>query len=128
MIKYTEPIMRKRFSGENAKEAKMKALKWVGKYAMCRAELKDVSFAFDCDNAVQYPTVTVTVFAHLDEGEAKERHCKICKEAHACFFVNERCNCNECEAEAFEKRMADMLRSKKAYYKESLKKILQGVL
>lgn len=126
MIRYSEPIMRKRFSGEDIKDAKVKALKWVGKYVMCKDELKDVTYTFECDNAGQFPTVAVTVFAYLDEQEAKERHCKICKETRSCFFINERCNCDECEAEAFERRMSDMLRSKKLYYRGNMKKILEG--
>lgn len=127
MIKYAEPIMRKKFVNDDLRKAKMDALKWLGKFVIGRDELRDVSYTMRCEKD-HFPTatVTLTLFAFLDEGEAKERHCKICKEFHSHFFINENCNCNECKAMAFESRMSDMLRVKKAYYKENLKKIIQS--
>lgn len=124
MIKYSEPIMRKRFSGESLQEAKEKALEWIGEYVICKDELKDVSYTVDVDTEQQSPTIAVTLFAHLEVSEVQDRHCKICKEFHKSFFVNENCNCNACNLVAFEKRMEDTLRSKKLFYKENLRRIL----
>lgn len=123
MIKYAEPIMRKRFTDEDLKTAKKKALQWIGKYVACREELADVSYALESEED-PIPVVTVTLFAMLDEHDARERHCQLCQEFHSHFFINENCNCSECKALALENRMSDMLRTKKSYYRECLKGIL----
>lgn len=127
MVKYSEPLMKKRFTAGTLSEAKTKALKWVGKYVMCKDEIKNIMYHFEEDKGV-HNCVVVTLFVSLDEKELREKYCNICKEFHRSFFINENFNCNECKAMAYQKRMAEMLKVKKSFYRETLKKILEAIL
>lgn len=125
MVKYSEPFMKKRFYGESIKEAKTKALKWVGKNVMCKNDMHDIMYHFQKDTAEENCIVLV-LFAALDEDELFERNCAICKEFHKSFFINENFNCNECKAMAFKERLNKTLQSKKAFYRQELKNKLEG--
>lgn len=127
MIKYSEPIMKKRFFGETLSEAKTKALKWVGKYVMCKDEVHDLMYHFEVDKDNQN-CVIVMLLVSLDEKDIREKNCRICKEFHSSFFINENFNCNECKAMAYQKRMGEALKPKKSFYRESLKKILEVIV
>lgn len=117
--------MRKRFRADTLSKAKTKALKWVGKYVMCKDTTSDVSYTFERskdDDA----EVIVTLFTSIDETEQRERHCSICREFHKTFFINENINCNECKAKAYQQRLSDMLKVKKSHYRAELKKAMGG--
>lgn len=124
MVKYSEPLMKKRFSGESLSEAKVKALKWIGKNVMCRKEAHDIMYYFEEDKENEN-CIVVTLFVSLDEAEVMSKHCTICKEFHKLFYINENINCNECRARAFHDRMNETLKVKKSFYRGELKKILE---
>ena len=126
MVKYTEPIMRKKFSGETLKEAKVKALQWTAK-VMCKDELGGISFDIKEEDNSKLPTVALTLYVSILDSEARERHCQICKEFHSLFFINENCNCSECKAIGLQNRMHEMLQPKKAFYRAKLKSVLDAV-
>lgn len=124
-VKYCEPLMKKRFTGATLSEAKTKALKWAGKNVLSNGDLADVMCKFESCEDEHFPTVSLVLYVALDESEVRERHCKICREFHKLYFINENCNCNECKAMAIQERMHSMLAVKKNYYREQLKKALE---
>lgn len=124
MIKYSEPLMKKRFTAGSLSEAKTKALKWVGRYVMCKNEVHDIMYHFEEDKETNN-CVVVTLFVSLDEGDVRKRHCEICKEFHKLFFINESFDCNACKAKAYQERLNDTLKPKKSFYREALKRLLE---
>lgn len=124
MIKYSVPLMKKRFTAETLSEAKTKALKWVGKNVMCKKEAHDIMYYFEEGKDTENCVVLI-LYVPLDEGEVRKRHCTICKEFHKSFFINENCNCNECKVRAYQERLDETIKVKKSYYRENLKKILE---
>lgn len=116
---YTVQFAKKQFSAENMKAAYMKAVKWVASNIISKDELQDVLVKYEKDK--QFPTVTVRLFVSISEKEIRERHCKICKESHAHFYVNEHTNCDWCNTKAFQRRTDEMIKTKKAFYREKLK-------
>lgn len=124
MIKYSEPFMKKKFYGESLKEAKIKALKWVGKNVMCKDNMHEIMYHFE-NNPVEENCVILVLFAALNESDVLKRHCSICKEFHKSFFINENINCNECRAMAYRTRLSETLKVKKSYYKQELKNALE---
>lgn len=125
MIMYSTPLMKKKFAGETFKEARKKALQWIGKNIMCKDELSDISYSFKEEIIDQFPTVTLMLSVSLDEKTVMERHCAVCKEFHQHFYINENCNCTECKAMAYKKRMEEMIKPKKQCFKEKLKETLR---
>lgn len=127
MAKYSEPLMKKRFTGETLSEAKTKALKWVGKYVMCKEELHDIMYHFEEDHDTPN-SVVVVLFVSVNENDLMEKYCTVCKEFHKSFFINENFNCNECRARAYQKRMRETLSPKKGFYRSTLKKIMEEIV
>lgn len=125
MEMYTEPVMKKRFSGQTIKETKVKALKWLGKYVMCKDELQDLTFSFTEEDKQQFPTIVLTIFVSIDSKEVMARHCEICHEFHKSFFINEQCNCDECKSLSMQHRMQNMIRVKKTCYSQKLKHAIE---
>lgn len=125
MVIYSEPIFKKNFTSESIEKAKLNACKWINNNIACKDELHDVLCNIVKNQNSQLPSVTVTLFTFIDSDTVKERHCKICKEFHQSFFINDKYNCNECKSMAFQQRMEDCIRVKKQYYKEKLRKVLR---
>ena len=123
MIKYSDEFAKKSFTGDSMKDAYMKAAKWVASNIISNVELKDVTVKYEKneDDTNQLPTITVHFFVSLDEKELRERHCKICKEFHGLFFINENCNCSWCNTKAYQNRTDEMISTKKRFYKAMLK-------
>ena len=124
MLKYSEEFMSKKFIAETMKAAYMKAVKWVASNVISKVELKEVLVSYEKteDEENQLPTIVVHLSAGLSENELRERHCKICKEFHGLFFINENCNCAWCNTKAYQRRTDEMIKTKKNYYKSILMK------
>lgn len=123
--KYIEPLMRKRFRAESAKEAQLKALRWLAKNVVSNPALTDVVYdiALEDDNGIKIAVLTLSVA--LQEDDVIVQHCRVCREFHKLFFINENANCNECKARAFSERMHDMLTVKKRAKREQLKQAIE---
>lgn len=115
---YAVQFAKKKFSANDMKSAYMKAVKWVASNVISKDELQDVVVKYEKDK--QSPTVTVHLFTTISEKEIRERHCKICKESHAHFYINEHTNCDWCNAKGFQRRADEMIKIKKQFYKEKL--------
>lgn len=117
---YAKEFAKKKFSGENMKDAYMKAVKWYASNVLAKDELHNILVEFEKDK--QSPTVTIHLSAGLDEHEIMENHCTNCKEMHHSFFINEDTACNRCSAVAYERRMSQKVDIKVGYYKECLRR------
>lgn len=120
MVVYSECFGKKEFKGKTRKESYLKATKWVALNIISGVELKDIMVRYEVDD--QYPTTTIYLYAGLDEKSLREKHCRICKEMHHSFFIDENCNCDWCTTKAYQRRTDDMLKEKESYYKEKIMK------
>lgn len=123
MIFYSEEFFKKSFADETMKAAYLKACKWYATNVLSKDELHNVQVEFEKDNKGEFPTVVIHLFAVLSEGELRERYCKLCKESHSMFYMNQNYNCNRCEANAYQRRMDDKLRVKLEYYRQLISKV-----
>lgn len=122
-IEYSEKVLSKSFTGESSKKAYLKACKWLATNIVAHAdELGKFSYEIEkTGDESQLPTVTLTINAVLDENHVRERNCIICREAHSAFFLNDACNCSSCNANAYTKRLDDIISQKVKMMKEKLK-------
>ena len=125
MIKFSKEFFKKSFEADTMKNAYMNACKWYATNVLSKAELHNVQVEFVKETGRQFPTVTIHLFAVLSEDELRERHCKICREYHSLFFMNNNHSCNKCEVKAYQKRADEMLLIKLEYYKELLKRTVK---
>lgn len=124
-ITYSKEFFKKKFTADTMKIAYMNACKWYATNVLSKDELRNVQIEFEKGyDEQQSPTVTIHLFAALDEETLRERHCAICREAHNLFYLHSN-DCNKCEANAYQKRTDDMLRVKIEYYKELILKTLR---
>lgn len=122
-ITYSKEFFKKKFTADTMKTAYMNACKWYATNVLSKDELHNVQVGFTKNyDEQQSPTVTVSLFAVLNEEELKERHCKICREMSNLFYMHTNSNCNKCEVSAYQKRTEDMIRVKVEYYRELLLK------
>jgi len=104
------------------KVAYLSAVKWYSTNVLSKAEFVNVHVQFTKEEN-ESPTVTVRLFAVQDgEQDVMEHHCKLCKEMHRSFFINEDTSCNRCSALAFQKRLEQKIDVKKDWYRELLKR------
>lgn len=120
-ITYSKEFFKKKFTADTMKNAYMNAVKWYATNVLSKDELHNVQVEFEKGyDEQQFPTITIHLFAVLNEEELRERHCKICREVNHLFYMHNNDNCNKCEANAYQRRTDDMLRVKIEYYKELL--------
>lgn len=121
-ITYSREFYEIKFSDVTMKEAYMKACRWYASNVISNRELKNVQVEFEKIKDEQNPTIIVHLYAVLDEEELRERHCKICREFHSLFYINEKYNCNNCDTKAYQQRADDLLRNRTEYFRELLLK------
>lgn len=122
-ITYSKEFFKKKFMADTMKNAYMNAVKWYATNVLSKDELHNVQVEFEKGyDEQQFPTVTIHLFATLDEEKLRERHCQICRETNSLFYMHTNNNCNKCEANAYQRRTDDMLRVKLEYYKELISK------
>ncbi len=122
-ITYSKEFFNKVFTADTMKDAYLKACKWYATNVLSKAELRNVQIEFEKgQNEQQFPTVTIHLFAVLNEEELRERHCKVCREFHNLFYINQETNCNRCDTKAYQKRADETINIKVSYYKEVLTK------
>lgn len=115
-IYYSKEFFRKKFSAETMKKAYMDACKWYSTNVISKDELHSVQIEFEKINSKDLPTIVIHLYAVLSEDELRERLCKICRESHSVFYMNNYVDCSRCEAKAYQARTDDMLRVKLEYY------------
>ena len=127
-MQYTERVFSKKIVGKNKKETYLKACKWLATNVISKkAELGNFTYSIDddTDGNGQLPTFKISIYVSLNEKELRERNCIICRQAHSTFFMNESCNCGSCNATAYQKRMDEMIKSKKVFFAGKLKEIVK---
>lgn len=121
-ITYSKEFYKKSFAGDTMKEAYLSACKWYATNVLSKDELHEVQVEFEKSPNEQFPTVTIHLFAALDETKLRERHCTICRELSKSFFLHTNDNCSRCEANAYQRRTDEMIRVKIEYYRELINK------
>ena len=127
-ITYSKEFFKIKFTADTMKNAYMKAVKWYATNVLSKDELHNVQVEFEKTKGEQFPTITIHLFAVLNEEELREKHCRICKETSSLFYIHTNSNCNRCEANAYQRRTDEMLRVKIEYYKEKLNKRIKEAL
>lgn len=123
IMKYSERVFRKKFTDEySSKKAYLTACEWLAKNIVSRREkIGDFTFGIERDKNEEKPTFVLSVYVSMDEKEVNDQHCKVCKEVHKLFYVNEKdSNCNSCSMMAYRKRMHEKISVKRQYMKEVL--------
>lgn len=115
---YQQEFFKKEFTGPTMKSAYMSAVKWIATNVLSKVEMKDVSVSYE--KSKDSPTITIRLFAVLNESEVEKNHCTICRESHSSFFMNNAANCSSCSTKAYQRRLSETLKTKKIYYKEIL--------
>ena len=116
--KYTSEFLRKQFTGKNMKEAYMNACKWYATNVISKDEIKDVQVQFEKQS--DSPSIVLRLFVTADEKWLAEEHCKICRETHRLFYMND-INCQNCNVSGYQRRNESILDVKKDFYREKLR-------
>lgn len=113
MVNYSREFMKKTFTAESQKEAYLKGAKWFATNVIAK-NIKNVT----CSVTKADNTVVYHLYANLDEKMLEEEHCKICRESHSLFYMNDGANCSSCNLKAYQKRMEQRLSVVCGYNKE----------
>ncbi len=123
VVLYEQEFFKKEFTGPTMKSAYMKAVKWIATNVISKEEFRDVCVSFE--KSKKSPSITVHLYVVLNETETEENHCRICRESHSSFFMNDVVSCSSCKTKAYQRRLNDSLKGKKSYYKELLNKAIR---
>lgn len=106
------------FKGETTRKAYEKACKWVAKNIVSNLD-KNVNIQWKIEK-VENNTVELVVFNVVNISEEKSKFCKICKDYHKSFFINENFNCSRCNMITFIKRLEEKERISSKFSKEQI--------
>lgn len=106
------------FQAKNEKEAYIKGCKNLAKYM---ASKKYQNLQFRIERTEEPNTFRFILFTALDLGSDQRQYCKICKDFHCSFYINENYNCNRCNLKTFLSREEQKLRTSKSFYRRELK-------
>lgn len=119
MLKFSEELISKKFTGNNMKDAYLKAVKWYASNVLAKDELHNICVEYEKDK--QSPTVTIHLYVTMEEEEARQSHCQVCKEFHHSFFFNEVENCNNCNVSGYQRRLEQKIKVKRDFYRALLR-------
>ncbi len=106
------------FKATSEKEAYLMGCKKMAKIIATKKYQNLTTKIINCgDNLFQF-----IVYTMLDITDEQRNFCKMCKEMHCSFFINEDYNCARCNYKSFMRRMLEKLRISKSYYREQFKK------
>lgn len=103
---------------ETEKDAYLKGCKQLAKYM---ASKKYDNLSFTIKRTDESNKFIFTVYTNLDLGEEQRKYCKMCKEFHCSFFVNEEYNCNRCNLKNFLQRAGKKAQISKLFYNGKMK-------
>jgi len=122
-ITYGKEFFKMKFTADTMKKAYMDACKWYATNVLSKDELHNVQVEFEKGHDEQQsPTVTIHLFATLNEEELREKHCRICREFNSLFYINKQVNCDKCDTKAYQKRTDEMINIKIEAYKQMISK------
>lgn len=105
------------YYGANYKDAYLKGCKQLAKY-IGSAKYKNICFKaekMESENAFVF-----ILFTKIDANLEQKNFCKMCKEMHTQFFINEEYNCKRCNLKSFLSRAGSHLKISKNFYKEKI--------
>lgn len=105
------------FSAENEKEAYLKGCKRLAKYMASPIYKYLVT---KIERTAEPNTFTFTIYTQININEEQKKFCKICKETHKLFYVNDSYNCNCCTFKTFLKRTEERANISRGFYKERI--------
>lgn len=104
---------------QTEKEAYLKGCKDLAKY-MASKEYQNISFKIE--RGVEPGTFIFTMFTNIDLSEEQRAYCKLCREFHCSFYVNEEYNCSRCNLKTFLKRAQSKAKISKNFYEKEFDK------
>lgn len=118
-MEFTMKVKSFEFQAKSEKEAYIKGCKQLAKYM---ASKKYQNLQFRIERSPEDPkTFIFILFTALDLGADQRNYCKICKDFHCSFYINENYNCDRCNLKTFLRREEEKLRVSKSYYKREMK-------
>lgn len=105
----------KQFVSADAKEGYLMACKWIATNVLSNKDLKDTLFKIVKAGNDDYFVFIVELYCCIDCKEQSDKYCKVCKEMHKSFFINEEYNCSRCNKRAYNDRLKSALKIKRAY-------------
>lgn len=86
---------------------------------LCKS-IKDPKISINIEKMDDGKSVKFNVFVSLNANESISNFCKVCKEFHCSFYINEEYNCARCNLKSFMKRMKQQLNTSKSYYRKEI--------
>ena len=122
---FSEKFFEAEFKAPTYKGAYLKACNWLGKNVMGQKDLSvGITWTIVKNDANDsgVPSVTLTLYATLEEKEFVYRFCRVCKEFHSSFYINQQQNCNNCNMQAYRGQILEKINMKQKYKREILDK------
>ena len=123
-MQYIQKFYERRFRADNAKEAYLRACKFVASNVISEASKVeatkvtwDVTKVKDDDGL---PTFLLTLYYKFDDTEFMKQTCEACKQFHKSFFINEDFNCSRCNKIGYEKNIQQKLSIASEHFKKVL--------
>lgn len=123
-MKYCEKVCSKQFSDISSQKAFLKASKWYYDYFFTNSDkFHDISVSYEKVKSDELITIKATIWATLEESQIMSDNCKICKEVHNLFYVNDSYNCSSCTINAYRSRLTEKIVVKCNFYKDIIRRI-----
>ena len=115
----------KTFRGMDSKEVYLQAMKWYAKYVVSDDVLNDTTLKIIKGKEGVQSTITIELYAFIEEIEHRRKFCDRCQEFHKLFYINQQFNCDKCNMMANKAQIEEKLQIKKDYRKDVLRKKLE---
>lgn len=103
----------------NAPTEKQAYIKGCKNLASLIASKKYTNLTFKVERSKKSEnTFVFSVYTNIDLNSQQKEFCKICKEFHCKFYINEEYNCSRCNMKSFLQNAESRVRISKSYYKE----------
>ena len=123
-MQYIQKFYERRFRADNAKDAYLRACKFVASNVISDAskvEASKVTWDITRDKDEKgLPTFLLTLYYKFDDTEFMKQTCEACKQFHKSFFINEDFNCSRCNKVGYEKNVQQRLTTASEYFRKIL--------
>ena len=104
-------------TGDDNKDAYLKGCK---QYATYIASSKYQHLSLDVKQTGEKGKLIFTIYASVNVSEEQSAFCKVCKNTHKLFYVNDSYNCSCCTLKSFLSRVEQKTRTQKSFYKKHI--------
>lgn len=128
---YIQKFYERKFRAEDAKEAYLRACKFVASNIISKGSKVEVSkVTWDVVRIEEesLPTFQLSLYYKFDDTDFMERTCNACKQFHSSFFINENFNCNRCNKVGYEKNVSQKLAIGAEYLRQKLEEELSALI